>query len=120
MIASNYRKFPEALALQMPLQFGRLLVWATSRPTTRLMRAIRAERGAAFKAAGRVAYPVRKTTPSWAREQAKKVRELGKLVKAAQVALVFSEQTKRTGYCSHIERIRAMQPMARCPIVVNS
>ena len=83
MIASNYRKFPEALALQMPLQFGRLLVWATSRPTTRLMRTIRAERGAAFKAAGRVAYPVRKTTPSWARELAKKVRELGKLVKEA-------------------------------------
>ena len=120
MIASNYRKFPEALALQMPLQFGRLLVWATSRPTTRLLRAIRAERGAAFKAAGRVTYPVRKTTPSWARELAKKVRELGKLVKAAQVALAFSEQTKRTGYGGQIDRIRAMRPLARCPIVVNS
>jgi len=83
MIASNYRKFPEALALQMPLQFGRLLVWATSRPTTRVLRAIRATRAAAFKAAGRVAYPEKKTCPAWAREAAKKARELGRLVKEA-------------------------------------
>lgn len=119
MIASNYRKFPEALALQMPLQFGRLLVWATSRPTTKLLRAIRAERGAAFKAAGRVAYPVRKTTPSWARELAKKVRDLGKLVKAAQVALVFSEPVKRKGFGGHIDRMLAMRPLTRCPIEVT-
>lgn len=83
MIAQNYRRHPEAMALQMVLPFGRLLVWATSRPTTRILRAIRAERGAAFKAAGRVAYPVRKTTPNWAREAARKARELGKAVKEA-------------------------------------
>jgi len=83
MIASNYRKFPEALALQMPLQFGRLLVWATSRPTTRVLRAIRAARAAACKAAGRVAYPEKQTSPAWAREAAKKARELGRLVKEA-------------------------------------
>ena len=83
MIAQNYRRHPEAMALQMVLPFGRLLVWATSRPTTRLLRAIRAERGAAFKAAGRVAYPVKKSTPSWAREAARKVRELGQAIKEA-------------------------------------
>ena len=83
MIAQNYRRHPEAMALQMVLPFGRLLVWATSRPTTQLLRAIRAERGAAFKAAGRVAYPVKKRAPSWAREAARKVRELGKAVKEA-------------------------------------
>ena len=83
MIAANYRKHPEALALQLPLQFGRLLVWATGRPTTRVLRAIRAARGAAFKAAGRVKYPEKKSTPSWAREAARKVRELGKAVKEA-------------------------------------
>lgn len=83
MIAQNYRRHPEAMALQMVLPFGRLLVWATSRPTTQLLRTIRAERGAAFKAAGRVAYPVRKSTPSWAREAARKERELGKAVKEA-------------------------------------
>lgn len=120
MIAANYRKFPEALALQMPLPFGRALVWALGRPTTRVLRAIRAARGVAFKAAGRVAYPVRKRTPSWARELAKKVRDLGKLVKAAQVALVSCEQTKRKVYGGQIDRIRAMRPLARCPIVVSS
>ncbi|MBW8465934.1 hypothetical protein [Acidovorax sp.] len=90
MIASNYRKFPEALALQMPLQFGRLLVWATSRPTTRILRAIRAERGAAFKAAGRVAYPERKSTPQWVRDAAKASRALGLRVKALCMGLVYS------------------------------
>lgn len=120
MIASNFRKYPEALALQMPLQFGRLLVWATSRPTTRVLRAIRAERGAAFKAAGRVAYPEKKSTPSWARELAKKVRDLGKLVKAAQVALLFAEPVTRTGFGGHVDKLRAMRPLARCPIVVSA
>lgn len=99
MIASNYRKFPEALALQMPLQFGRLLVWATSRPTTRLLRAIRAERGAAFKAAGRVAYPVRKTTPSWAKEAGRNARALAKQVRKScmSLGLVFSLDTSNMG-----------------------
>ena len=120
MIAQNYRRHPEAMAMQMVLPFGRLLVWATSRPTTRLLRAIRAERGAAFKAAGRVAYPVRKTTPSWARELAKKVRDLGKLVKAAQVALVFSEPVMRKGFGGHIDRMMALRPLARCPIVITA
>ena len=83
MIAANYRKHPEAMALQMVLPFGRALVWALDRPTTRALRAIRAARGVAFKAAGRVAYPVKKTMPAWARELAKKVRELGSQVKAA-------------------------------------
>ena len=90
MIASNYRKFPEALALQMPLQFGRLLVWATSRPTTRLLRTIRAERGAAFKANGRISYPVKKSVPDWVRTAKKKARELAQAVKAACIALDFA------------------------------
>ncbi len=83
MIAANYRKHPEAMALQMVLPFGRLLVWALPRPTTRVLRAIRAARGAAFKAAGRVAYPEKKTPPAWAREAAAAARKLGRLVKEA-------------------------------------
>ena len=83
MIAANYRKHPEAMALQMVLPFGRALVWALDRPTTRALRAIRAARAAAFKAAGRVAYPEKKTCPAWVREAAKKARELGRLVKDA-------------------------------------
>lgn len=95
MIASNYRKFPEALALQMPLQFGRLLVWATSRPTTRVLRAIRAARGATFKKAGRVAYPVQKSTPAWAKEAARKARDLAKQVRKScrSLGLVFEKDT---------------------------
>ena len=83
MIAANYRKHPEAMALQMVLPFGRLLVWALPRPTTRVLRAIRAARGAAFKVAGRVAYPEKKSTPAWAKEAAHEARKLGQVIKAA-------------------------------------
>lgn len=83
MIAQNYRRHPETMAIQMVLPFGRALVWALDRPTTRALRAIRAARAAAFKAAGRIAYPAPKTTPAWAKEAARKVRELGQAVKAA-------------------------------------
>ena len=65
MIASNYRKHPEALALQLPLPFGRALVWALPRPTTRILRQIRAARAAVFKAVGRIVHQVKATTPQW-------------------------------------------------------
>ena len=99
MIAANYRKHPEAMALQMVLPFGRALVWALDRPTTRALRAIRAARAAAFKAAGRVAYPVRKTTPSWAKDAARKARELAKQVRQScmSLGLVFSRDTSTMG-----------------------
>lgn len=95
MIAANYRKYPEAMALQLPLPFGRVLVWATSRPTTRVLRAIRAARGAAFKAAGHVKYPEKKTTPSWAKEAARKARELARSVRQScmSLGLVFTKDT---------------------------
>jgi hypothetical protein len=86
-IAANYRKHPEAMALQMPLSFGRLLVWALPRPTTRVLRTIRASRAATFKATGRIAYPVKKSCPTWARILARKVHELGRQVKAACMSL---------------------------------
>ena len=102
MIAANYRKHPEALALQLPLQFGRLLVWATGRPTTRVLRAIRAARGAAFKAAGRVKYPEKKSTPSWAKEAARKARELARSVRQScmSLGLVHSFFSKDTSNCN--------------------
>ena len=56
MIASNYRKHPETLALQLQWPFGRELVWALPRPTTRILRQIRAARAPAFKAIGRIVY----------------------------------------------------------------
>lgn len=88
-IAQNFRKHPEAMALQMVLPFGRLLVWALPRPTTRALRAIRTARGAAFKVAGRVAYPEKKTTPQWARDAAKDSRALGLRVKALCMGLIY-------------------------------
>lgn len=89
MIAHNYRRHPEAMALQMVLPFGHRLVWALPRPTTRVLRAIRAARAAAFAAAGRIAYPVKPITPTWARNAAKLARELGNMVRAACMKLDF-------------------------------
>ena len=80
MIASNYRKHPEALALQLPLPFGRALVWALPRPTTRILRQIRAARAAAFKAVGRIVHQVKATTPQW-------VIDARRLARAFQVQL---------------------------------
>lgn len=57
MIASNYRKHPQAMALQLVLDFGHALIWHV-RPTTRWGRALRAARAALAKARGRIAYPV--------------------------------------------------------------
>ena len=95
MIAANFRKYPEAMALQFPLPFGRVLVWALGRPTTRILRAIRAARGAAFKAAGHIKYPEKKTTPSWAKEAARKARELARSVRQScmSLGLVFTKDT---------------------------
>lgn len=90
MIAQNYRRFPEALALQLVLPWGHGLKWALPRPTTRLGRAIRAARSAAFAAAGRVAYPVKRTTPAWVREATLRARKLGEMVRKAQRELMFT------------------------------
>lgn len=58
MIAANYRKFPEALALQRVLPWGHALVWHV-RPSTRWGRAMRALRGRLAAAVGRIVYPVK-------------------------------------------------------------
>ena len=89
-IAANFRKYPQALALQMPLPFGRLLRWATSRPTTRVLRAIRAERGRTFAEMGRIAYPVAKLIPQWWKDAQKKARAFSKFMKEAQTSWTFA------------------------------
>lgn len=83
MIATNYRKHPEALALQLPLAFGHVLKWALKRPGARVLRSIRAERAAMFKAVGRVIYPEKPTTPAWFKAASQRARELARMVKAA-------------------------------------
>lgn len=107
MIAANYRKYPQAMALQWPLPFGRVQVWALPRPTTRILRKIRALRGAAFKQIGRIVYPEKKTVPTWAKTASKKVRELGKAVKEACMRLDFGKQK------TSAEELATMNPYRR-------
>ena len=90
MIAANYRKSPQAMALQLVLPFGRP-VWQLPRPTTRILRAIRAARGVAFKLAGFIAYPTKPTTPQWFKDAARKARELAASVKAALLPLALND-----------------------------
>ncbi|MGB6101695.1 MAG: hypothetical protein WBG44_12605 [Comamonas sp.] len=87
MIASNYRKHPEAMALQLVLQFGRALIWHTARPTQRILRRIRGERSASAKAHARVVYPTKKSVPEWARAMSERAKNLAKSIKAACMPL---------------------------------
>jgi len=61
MIAKNLLKHAEALALQLPLPFGRLRMLRQARPTTRTGRAARAARKAIRAALlkVKVIYPIK-------------------------------------------------------------
>jgi hypothetical protein len=83
MIARNFRKYSEAMALQMVLPFTRLLVWATARPGVRILRTIRAERANAFKEAGRIIYPQPKVTPTWWKKAKARAHALAHQIKTA-------------------------------------
>lgn len=83
MIAANFRKYPDALALQLPLPFGRALVWALPRPTTRRLREIRAERARLIAARPRVERPTPRTVPQWVRTAQARARALAAAVRAA-------------------------------------
>lgn len=90
MIAANFRKYPEAMALQMVLPFGRALVWALPRPTTRALRAIRAARAATFTAMGRIRYPEKGSTPQWVKDAKKASKALSNRVKALCMGLTYA------------------------------
>jgi ribosomal protein L37AE/L43A len=83
MIAKNFRRFPDAMALQRPLPFGTLLTWHTARPGSRIARTIRAARGAAFKAAGRLRAVVKAKTPTWWKEAKARARSLADAIRQA-------------------------------------
>ena len=102
MIAANFRKYAEAMALQLVLPFGRALVWATSRPTTVALRAIRAARGAAFRAAGRIRYPVKRGPCDWASAVKKRARKLAQMVQKAQQPIVWNDEPEPTGFRAHV------------------
>jgi hypothetical protein len=90
MIASNFRRYPEAMALQLVLAFGRC-TWHTTRPTTRLGRALRAERSRLVKVTPQIVRWVAKTVPVWWRLAKKAARALAKAVAAALMPLVWDQ-----------------------------
>lgn len=88
MIASNYRKFPDAMALQLVLVFGRC-TWHTARPTQRLARAVRAARAVLVKETPKLVRWVKKATPDWFKQAKRAARELANQVKAAMAVFVW-------------------------------
>lgn len=95
MIAANYRKFPEAMALQLVLVFGRP-IWNTTRPTTRMGRALRQGQAAIVKATPQLVRWVKTATPQWFRDQAKRAKALAAQVQAALDCLVWDLSAAKT------------------------
>lgn len=90
MIAKNYRKFPEAMALQLVLVFG-ACVWHTSRPTTRAGRAIRAARGQLVKHTPQLVNWVKVATPQWWKDANKAAKHLADQVKNSLARFVWDQ-----------------------------
>lgn len=86
MIAKNYRKHPEAMAIQLVLPLGRP-VWNAGRPTTRIGRVIRGAIAALVKATPQVVTWTAAVVPTWYREMKKAARKLGEAVRAACLSL---------------------------------
>lgn len=82
MIAANFRKYAEAMALQLCLPFGKPR-WNGSRPTTRQGRQQRSERAKLIAARPQLVEWVTVPTPQWAKDAAHAARALAKTVKAA-------------------------------------
>lgn len=92
-IAANFRKYAEAMALQLVLPFGKP-VWNGSRPTTKLGRAIRAYITKAMKARGLVEYAVEKAIPQWWKDAQARARGLVKFLREHQLLLDLAEKTE--------------------------
>lgn len=90
MIASNYRKFPEAMALQLVLAFGRCC-WHTARPTTRQGRAVRAERSRMVANRPQIVRWTKSSIPAWWKAAKHAARELAKAVKQSLRDLVWDQ-----------------------------
>lgn len=81
-IAANFRKYAQALALQLVLPFGAPR-WNGARPSTNLGRAARAFVTASMKARGPVEYPVARPVPQWWKDAQSRARDFGLAVRAA-------------------------------------
>ncbi len=75
MIAKNIRKYAEAAALQLVLPFGRP-VWALTRPTTRLLRAIRSARAKLIASRPQIVTWEKPVTPQWVRDAIRRAKRL--------------------------------------------
>ena len=82
-IAANFRKYAEAMALQLVLPFGKP-VWNGKRPTTTLGRAIRAFITSAMKARGLTEQPVAPTVPQWWKDAQSAARKYAHAMKNSQ------------------------------------
>lgn len=94
MIAANFRKFPQAAALQLVLQFGRP-VWNTSRPSTRIGRALRQAQAAEVKATPQLVAWVKTRTPEWFKKAKRLAKQLSDQVRAALCPLVWDMSTEK-------------------------
>lgn len=90
-IAANFRKYAEAMALQLVLPFGRP-IWNTSRPTTRLGREIRSYITKAMKARGLVEYPALPAIPQWWKDAQTRARAFVKFAKEGQLKIDLSQR----------------------------
>lgn len=88
MIAKNYRSFAAAAAVQMVLKLGRP-VWALDRPSTRVLRAIRASRAKLIASREQLVTWNQSVTPQWVKDAMSKSKELAKKWAAAQLELPF-------------------------------
>lgn len=90
MIAANFRRYPEALAVQLCLDFGAVVRWATSRPGSRILRSIRAARAAAIRLlpfvppwTPPICIEPPSAVPEWLVAARRRARELAKSVRSA-------------------------------------
>lgn len=85
-IAANFRKYAEAMALQLVLPLGKPK-WNGKRPTTELGRAIRAYITAVMKARGRIMYPEQAAIPQWWKDLQSAARKFSRGMKSEQLAI---------------------------------
>lgn len=84
-IAANFRKYAEAMALQLVLPFGKP-VWNGKRPTTTLGRAFRAYITAVMKARGLVEYVTDAPVPQWVKDAKTRAAKFAKFLREAQIS----------------------------------
>lgn len=111
-IAKNFIKYPQAMALQFPLRFGKPK-WNGSRPTTKLGREIRAYITSEVKRLGWRREPLARPVPQWWKDTQTRARAFVKFIKEGQKTLDFTpvisaeEYSGMSNYKKHLARLKA-------------